>query len=299
MTHAILRLALVILLAGCKTVEPSASDSALPRDLNGDTPLVNGDLPGDAPLVNGDRSVGPSIPDPKLGVFPLHGQTSTGSSNPHVAIDNLGMPIKPAVFDSLAQTLTLLTWPELVVVPSKTSIPSTDFAALAPGIDVIPDQPLLDRWYIFKVGPVSKLQWPSTPAHVFPDGGRGFRFRTGSEPHVHSAIACDKKTAYSIVLSFSEPVLASQPPDAIIAIKQASNTLPITIPPNQLVPPAGGHSLAVTVNIDKQQPVVVEVKAGLHSLTNIPLDIAPSPISLDLTTLPLVTTGCVGKYLFP
>lgn len=288
MTH-ILRLGLLVLLASsCKATDPSASDLSSTRDLT-----------GDAPIATDDRSVGPPMPDPRLGVYPLHGQTSTGSTNPQVAIDNLGMPIKPAVFDSLAQTLTLLTWPELAVVPSKTSIPTTDFAALAPGIDLVPDQPLTDRWYIFKAGPVSKLQWPSIPAHAFPDGARGFRFRTGSEPHLYSVFACDKMTAYSISLGFSEPLLASQPLDAIITIKQGGNTLPLSIPPNQLVPPAGGGNLAVTVNIDKHQTAIVEVKSGLHSLTNIPLDIASSPVSLDIATLPLITTGCVGKYLFP
>jgi hypothetical protein len=139
--------------------------------------------------------------------------TFYGDGRLAVTVDNLGSPVGQLLVDLQAR-LSLRTWPELEVVPAAVNVTDTTgqegtdkYAHLV----VQPDVVLADRWYgLLIAGLPTGFAWPTyNSAHAIDDMTWVSRFRTGPEPLVLSILSCEKGTATSLSIEFSEPIMAS------------------------------------------------------------------------------------------
>jgi hypothetical protein len=157
-------------------------------------------------------------PLPSFGIRPPDLSTNVGQITPTIQIDNFGEPIGEDALKAIAQTVRLVTWPDLVDVEANKTL--DDVKGLSPGaysrIEFFPTSTLSERWYAVLVRPDGTNLAATTYPGIrrLADGSFFHRFRPDSQPVVAGLILNTSAQPY-LEIAFSEAMVA--PADAATA----------------------------------------------------------------------------------
>jgi hypothetical protein len=210
-------------------------------------------------------------PQPVIWFEPTDMTTALGPSPLKVGLDRLGLNVDTKDIGTLAQEVSLATWPELALVASTNAL--VPFAADPNGgkrayVQLNPTATLPDRWYVLRVAklPAGFQTPPFSVHHQLADGSLGARFRPGSDPRVWGISFCEKPGAiYAINVFFSERVIAPAGATASLEVRQGGNKLQLAVGQE---PPSFGLE-AIHLSTEKLDPAATLEFAVLPGITSV------------------------------
>jgi hypothetical protein len=155
---------------------------------------------------------GGPVPTATLSFDPVDGTTNTATRALTVKLYPSGI-----VSEQVLATLPLKieTWPEHEIIPSHLLPPLNVGQQM--GVQIVPDSPLLPRWYALRLGSLP----PSTVFSLPLEGGViGARFRPDPFPLVRSLQLCDKAPpGMKLLLQFSEPTATTMESGHLVTVQ--------------------------------------------------------------------------------
>jgi hypothetical protein len=192
------------------------------------------------------------------------------------------------LLNQIAGTVTLRTWPEQAIVPSKIArivdasgkSDQDEFAH----IYLTPSAPLADRWYALSIDALPPgAAWPVFASVLdAKSGARVSRFRVGSEPVVAGVRVYMKDPATKVVhIDFSERItgdarlidatysggssLGCQPEVAAPPPPPSAGAAGATPPPGARADASVTSVRLTCATIDLQRPLQLDIRPGLRS----------------------------------